>query len=274
MSELWDYTYALIESVRSILVSSETDRALLMKGSLDQFCSTFEAEMYNWLSERKATESVDVKIVEKIQKSLNDLVGQETKVVDDKKDEEGSVEKMAEDIKKNDTPVVEINKSELPENVQKYIDNMESKINKIEPALDKMVEQNKEMSQQIAKMSDDNLTKDYIVKAADFKNLNTTPEEFGVILKSISTLGTETYTKVEKILKAADEAIAKGNLFNQNGSDASTGAAVTKQEAWAQIEALADAMVTKDSKVTRPQAIDAVIKSDEGKKLYNIYNGR
>jgi hypothetical protein len=269
MSELWDYTYALIESVRSILVSSETDRALLMKGSLDQFCTVFEAEMYNWLKERKATESIDVKIVEKIQKSLNDLIGQKTEVIDDKKDEEGSVKKMAEN-----TQVTEINKSELPENVRKYVDDIEGKLNKIEPALNNMIKQNEEMSKQIAKMSNDNLTKEYVAKATSFKNLNVAPEDFGNVLKSIATLGTEVYTKLETVLKAADEAIAKGNLFKQNGSDAVTGIAVTKEEAWAQIGALADAMVVKDSKITRPQAIDEVIKSTEGSKLYQIYMGK
>lgn len=199
------------------------------------------------------------------------------------KPKEGSGGKMAE-----------INKSALPQDVQDYITELEGKVVKAAPevpavediykglpeAVVKMLkdsaEQNKQMASQIAKMRDEQDSKEFIAKAATLcSNLGVSAEEFGPVLKSINAANPELAVKVEAVLKAANEAVAKGDLFTEAGAE-STGAptGVAKSDAWSQIEALASQMVTKGETKTQAEAIDAVCKTAEGRKLYAIYTGK
>jgi hypothetical protein len=134
----------------------------------------------------------------------------------------------------------------------------------------------KASNEQIAKMRDAEDTKTFVAKAKELtSNLGVKADEFGPVLKSINAANPELATKVEAVLKAANEAVAKGNLFNEVGAeDNGTQTGVAKSDAWAQIETLANAMVTKGDSKTQAEAIDAVLKSADGRRLYAIYTGK
>lgn len=187
----------------------------------------------------------------------------------------------------------EINKSVLPQDVQDYIASLEA-VAKAAPvkqeqediykglpeAVAKMLkdqqEQIKAANEQIAKMRDEDDTKVYIAKAAEFtSNLGVKATELGPVLKSINAASPELSEKIEAVLKAANEAVAKGDLFKEAGAEThDTPTGVAKSDAWAQIETLANNIVVKGDLKTQAEAIDAVLKSDEGRKLYAIYTGK
>lgn len=200
---------------------------------------------------------------------------------------EGSGKKMAE-----------INKSALPQDVQEYIASLEATVAKaatppaaaptaeedifkgLPEGVAKMIKDQAEAikasNEQIAKMRDAEDTKTFVAKAKELtSNLGVKADEFGPVLKSINAANPELATKVEAVLKAANEAVAKGNLFNEVGAeDNGTQTGVAKSDAWAQIETLANAMVTKGDSKTQAEAIDAVLKSADGRRLYAIYTGK
>lgn len=189
--------------------------------------------------------------------------------------------------------MAEINKSALPQDVQDYISELEGKVAKAAPApetediykglpeavakmLKETTEQNRTMAEQIAKMRDEQDTKEFVAKAADLtSNLGVKAEEFGPVLKSINAANPELATKIEAVLKAANEAVAKGDLFKEAGAE--SGAAptgISKSDAWAQIETLAEQSVQKGESTSKAAAIDAVLKSADGRRLYAIYTGK
>jgi len=197
---------------------------------------------------------------------------------------EGSVAKMAE-----------INKSALTPDVQAYITELEGKIAKAAPAstepediykglpeavakmLKEQTAQLQSANVQIAKMRDESDTKVFIAKAAEFtSNLGVSAEEFGPVLKSINAASPELATKIEAVLKAANEAVAKGDLFKEAGAEAGSTnpTGVAKSDAWAQIETLASNMVAKGDTKTQAEAIAKTMESPEGKRLYAIYTGK
>lgn len=79
----------------------------------------------------------------------------------------------------------------------------------------------------------------------------------------------EEYNRVMEILKGADAMLASSALFNNFGTSAEgTG------DAWAQIEAKADAMVEKlGDKLTREQAIEKVMLDPKNMHLVKAYRG-
>jgi hypothetical protein len=318
MCEMWDYTHALREAIKSILCSKESDKPGLVRGSLDQFATAIEAAVPNWMNGEKvekAGRKISKERMDKLRtmcKSLSDLIAdaeaaekqdntdsQVAKAADDNKPDkadngEGSDGTMAEN--KITKAVLET----LPKDAQDYIASLEAEVAKAAPkkpedgsnedilkglpeGVAKMIKDtqeelkksqtaNAELAKSVAKMVDESITKDYVAKASSFDNLGIKPEEFGPVLKSIASVSPEAFAKVEAVLKAANEAIAKGSLFSEFGADGDNGAAVTREDAWGQITTLADARVTKGENATQAQAIEAVLKTAEGRKLYAIYN--
>ena len=133
--------------------------------------------------------------------------------------------------------------------------------------------ENDQLKQAVAKMADEKVEKEYIAKAAEFEGLSISAEEFGPVLKSIAVAVPEAYAKLETVLKAANQAILSGGMFAECGSSSTFTSAVSKSDAWGQIVALADSIVAKGN-TTSAKAIDDVLKTVEGKKLYAIYTGK
>lgn len=125
-----------------------------------------------------------------------------------------------------------------------------------------------ELQKKFSESENARLTKEFVEKASEFKNLGIEANEFGPVLKTINEASTEAYDKVMGVLKAADKQLGESKVFESAGSDSK----VAKSGAWDKIEKLAEGMVEKSTDgLTHAQAIDRVLKSDEGKKLYNEY---
>lgn len=322
MCEMWDYTYALREAIKSILCSKEADKVGLVRGSIDQFANAIESAVPSWLNGEKVAKagrkisSDRMCKLKDMHKALTDLIAeadaseeadktasgsQVAKAADNKEPNkaengEGSEGNMAEN---KDTKVTKAAIAALPQEMQDYIASLEAKVEKAAPVADppaasaegaediykglpeavvKILKdtttQNKQLAEQVAKMADEKLTTEYVAKASQFDKLGIKAEEFGTVLKSIASVSPEAYTKVEAVLKAANEAIAKGALFTELGSSSGETMAVSKDDAWAQITELANARVTKGDDKTLAQAIESVMKTAEGHKLYAIYTGK
>lgn len=136
---------------------------------------------------------------------------------------------------------------------------------------------NKEAAEKNAKLEailkaerDERNTRDFITKAAtDFGSLpGVIAVEFGPVLKAMHDADSKLAESLEKVLKAASDAIKAGELLRQAGMP-STG---VSGGAWDEIKKLAAGVVQKAEKpMTEATAIDLVLKSGEGKALYQKY---
>jgi hypothetical protein len=159
-------------------------------------------------------------------------------------------------------PAIEEIYKGLPESVAKMLKDQNNQI--------------KLANEQIAKMRDESDNKIYIAKAADLtSNLGVKAEEFGPVLKAVNDANPELAQKIEAVIKAANEAVKQGDLFKEVGSNTnSIPTGIAKSDAWSQIETLAAGLVTKGASKSTASAIDEVLKSAEGRKLYAIYTGK
>lgn len=327
MCEMWDYSYALHDTIKSIICSSSPNKTELIQGALDQFGAVVTGSMA-----KSIQSNVVIKIGKKISTermtSLKACMKQLAELISDAESEpavahvegDGLIAKPVETQKEeldvkveepdNKKPVKaennegsednmadKINKTALPQDVQDYISSLEAQVAKSAetPAVtgaedvykglpESVVKILKEQSVQlqsanemIAKMRDDSVAKEFIAKAATLtNNLGVDSNDFGLVLKSIHAANPELATKVENVIKSANEAVAKGNLFAEVGTGSTSTAAtgIAKSDAWKQIETLASTMVTKGDSKTQAEAIDSVLKSSEGRRLYEIYTGK
>jgi len=286
MCEIWDYTHALNDCIESILLSnSDDDKQMLIQGAVDQFSTAIASSSVGWSGDNTMIAKAGKKISKERMTALRSCLEKLSTLimsVEDKPKKEGSENDMT------------IKKEDLSKEVQDYILELETKVAKslevVPPVEDvyknmpeavvKMIKENAEQlksaNEQIAKMRDESDAKVFIAKAADItSNLGVNANEFGLVLKSINAANPELYKKVEDVIKTANETLSQGNLFVECGTSTQvlpTGCDST--DAWAQIEKMADALVLKDSKVTKASAIDIVMLTPEGKKLYGIYTGK
>ncbi len=129
----------------------------------------------------------------------------------------------------------------------------------------------KEARELLAKADDTIRHRQMVEKAAAFSHVAPT-DELAPILKELSeNLQPESFEKLEVLLGAAEERIAKGDLFEEKGrSSLSDGKAA--DDPWSQIIAKADELVEKSGDpLSQDQAIDRVLKTTEGQDLYARY---
>lgn len=104
---------------------------------------------------------------------------------------------------------------ELPEDIRPYVEEALKKSHEENEALKKQVE---EAMAKAAKLEDQRLTDEFMAKASEFDKLPT--EGLGEILKEASAnMKPESYEKLEGILRASNEQLAKSALFEEMGSD-------------------------------------------------------
>ncbi|MBW2672592.1 MAG: hypothetical protein JRD89_04135 [Deltaproteobacteria bacterium] len=128
------------------------------------------------------------------------------------------------------------------------------------------VKKAEELEKILKEERDKQLRKEFIQKAADeFANLPTKPEEFGLVLKGLAEKAPEEYTKLEGVLKAANEAIEKGALYAEIGR----GGTPAGDSAVAKVEAMAAGLVQKDANLSRMDALAKVLA--ENPQLYEQY---
>lgn len=116
---------------------------------------------------------------------------------------------------------------------------------------------------------------EFVSKAKSFDKLGMDSDELGALLLKVSkSLTAEEYSKLEAKLKAANEQVSKGGLFDELG----TRREETKGNAWEKIEAGAAAMVSKSGeKISKAESVEKFLTTEEGRKLqleYELEKGR
>ena len=142
----------------------------------------------------------------------------------------------------------------------------------LKKAADAQAEADK-LKEQIAKMEDERVTKEFIQKASELGNIpGISTEELGSVLKLINkSVDADTYKKIENLLKSANDTIGSGSLFVEKGTSAqSSGEPTTADEAYRMIEKLAEGRVAKGLSNTG-NCIADVLDTAEGSKLYELY---
>jgi TolA-binding protein len=161
---------------------------------------------------------------------------------------------------------------QLPEDVRKRLEKLEelekkaAKVDELETKLQKSEEARLASEELAKKERDERITKEFIAKAAEYKGLSVGAAELGPILKGISEKAPDEYAKLEPILKAASEAIQKGNLFKEHGTG---GEASSATDALSKLNQIASEMVQKNAGMTREQAFAKAV--EQNPDLYRQY---
>ncbi len=117
-------------------------------------------------------------------------------------------------------------------------------------------------AKQIAKeLKDQQVLKEYVIKAEELQNLPVQPMKFGPIMKALGESHPKEFDEIFRLLKAADAALEKSQLFQELGKP---GSGETNAEG--QIYAKARAMVAKDGSLTFEAAVEKVM--DDEPELY------
>jgi regulator of replication initiation timing len=271
-----------------VIKSDDADKKNLVEATINNFEASLKYNVLKSIEENKSNIEYNVESVKVIKSIVDEMLASDEAYTNNiNKIKEGGnnnmdgidvsvltpevrdyiakLEKQISDatVVKSKEPV-DITKG-LPEEVTKAVNEIIEKNKTLE-------KENKEKAEKIAKIEDENTTKAYIAKASVYTHLGIKPEEFGLVLKSVSSLGTEVLSKLETVLKAAEEMISSGNVFKEFGTHNDNSVATSKEEAWSKIVALANARVTKGENKTQAEAIDFVSKTPEGKELYKIYD--
>lgn len=129
--------------------------------------------------------------------------------------------------------------------------------------LEAVTKENTELKDTINKERDEKLTREYVAKAAEFKNLGINAEEYGPVLKKLAESDKDAYDKHLAVLKAADE--GQGKLFTEAGASGES----TVGSAEEKINKAAEAIMKEDKTVTKEQAFTRALEQNPG--LYDEY---
>ena len=122
-----------------------------------------------------------------------------------------------------------------------------------------------ERAENIAKsLQDEKILKEYVVKAEDLPHLAIEPLKFGPVLKALGESHPDEFSEIFRVLKAADAAIEKSELFKEVGKAGSG-----ESSAEAAVYAKARGLVAKDGDLTFEEAVSKVLEEDP--ELYEKY---
>jgi flagellar biosynthesis GTPase FlhF len=155
----------------------------------------------------------------------------------------------------------EVNKAELPPSVRAALEKAEKDAADAKARIEK-AEKDAHDAAEIAKAErDQRVTQEFIKKAEGFKALSVKPVEFGPVLKRASEkLEKADFEVLEELLKAADEQIAKGDLFKEMGSG--VGGSVLPSDALGELQRKAEELRKNDSALSIADAQERVMKND------------
>lgn len=277
--DMWEYTSALQDSIRSIIQDPEaTDKVSLINASLGQFTSAMMAVVPNWLNKgyinkvgRTLSEASLTRLramLQSLQTLINDTEkpkGDESKMEDTKKRSDED-QKLITDL---EAEIADLKKAAAPPPTEEDV------LKSLDPAVRKVFDDLKaraDAAENVAKKAlDDEKTKSFIAKAAGYTHLGITSEEFGPILKSIAEKVPEASEKIEAVLKAADEAVAKGGLFSEAGSSRQ-GVGKGSQVSWSKIQEAAKGFVAKSGKnMSEAEGVTKFLETPDGEALYAEY---
>lgn len=113
-------------------------------------------------------------------------------------------------------------------------------------------------------LKEEKILKEYVEKAEDLPHLPIEVLKFAPIMKALGEGHPDEFSEIFRVLKAADAAIEKSELFKEIGKAGSG-----ESDAEAQVYAKARGMVAKDGELTFDEAVCKVL--DENPELYEKY---
>lgn len=210
--------------------------------------------------DKEKTDDVETKDCEKVEDAVKD--NSENNVTPDDTDSDGEHKKVEGEGETKGGVTEGCVTPDEPEEVKEAL----------KKAADTQAENDK-LKDQIAKMQDEKVTKMFINKASELGNIpGISTEDLGNILKVISkSVDTDTYDKVEAVLKSANDAIGTGSMFVEKGTSAQgSGEPTSADEAWHLIEKMAESRVAKGLSNTG-NCVSDVLDTPEGASLYLKY---
>lgn len=132
-------------------------------------------------------------------------------------------------------------------------------------ALWKQAERAEQLAKELREEKELRVRKEFEDKARAFQNLPIPTEELGHLLYSFHAKAQEEYDKIEKLLKAVDEALGQSEILKEFGSSYNG----TSGGAWTKIEKLAQGLIQKDANLTKEKAISIVLEANP--QLYSEY---
>lgn len=113
-------------------------------------------------------------------------------------------------------------------------------------------------------LKEEKILKEYVEKAEDLPHLPIEVLKFAPIMKALGEGHPDEFSEIFRVLKAADAAIEKSELFKEIGKAGSG-----ESDAEAQVYARARSMVAKDGELTFDEAVCKVL--DDNPELYEKY---
>lgn len=174
--------------------------------------------------------------------------------------------KKAEDLAKSlqtEVDTLKINKSKSKDEEEAEL--MKSMPEAIRKAFEDMKKKTAAAEAVAKAMQEESLKKQYIAKAEIYKSIPAKAEELGDILKSIAAADAGLCEKVENILKASNELIAKGAAFKEIGD----GRSANTVEAIDKLEKCVEGIIAKSQGLTKEQAYLKAL--EQHPEMYEAY---
>ncbi len=131
-----------------------------------------------------------------------------------------------------------------------------------------LVKKTEDLTKQLADSQREVKRKEFVAKAEGFTNLGLDTKLIADTFLALSETAPAQLEAVEKALTAANEQAGKGQLFAEFGSNLPSGGTNT----WEKFEKAAEGYVAKSGeKVTKAEAIDKFMTTNEGKRMYDEY---
>lgn len=122
-----------------------------------------------------------------------------------------------------------------------------------------------EAAENVAKeLREEKILKEYVAKAEGLPHLPIEPLKFGIVLKALGEDHPAEFGEIYRVLKAANAALEKSELFREIGKSGSS-----ETSAEAQVYAKARSLVAKDGELTFEEAVSKVLEEDP--ELYSRY---
>jgi hypothetical protein len=204
-------------------------------------------------SEKAEDEDEDEKKEEEAEKAEEE---EEAPKPDEAVDEEEAVEEEATE---------ELDEEEKRKSLTKSLDGVPSAIRK---ELERVWKANADLEKVLKQERDEKARKEFVAKAAEhYPNLpGITSDELGLIMKTLHDLDGQVAEKLEQVLKAANTAIASGDVFAEMGTNAEGGSG----SAYGRLDSIAKELVSK-SAGSQSYAKSFEQALTENPDLYNTY---
>lgn len=287
--EVWTMTYALNESICSIVsdedIDDEDKRLEAIQNSLSEFMDEAEKASENWsarkpyVSVAKGKMSAERLAALKEQRNKIDALISQNKTSDDDDDEsdektkKGKCQKNKGDKEEIDTMVIE--KSKMTPEELTFFEEIEKKYGsddgagaagtetppvtktsegatttEIHPEVAKALTEVEEIKKGLEMQK-------MVLVAKKYEILGKQPEELAKSLVEVKRAGDEAYNSYIAALDAHMDTVEKSGVFKEFGTSAEGGAG----SEWAQIEKAAGEIMTASPNLTREQAIDKACQS-------------